>query len=73
MQRLPDAQDILQIFSDHDQYVDFLTNGENDEIKVLLVISINLPEHVVSILHELSQIDSIFVFGTSYKMTSELL
>lgn len=50
----------INIFTNFDRCVEFLQKIEND--KVCMIVSGSLGEHVVPQLHDIAQLDTIFVF-----------
>ena len=67
LKQLHDVQDILRLFSGSDQCLDFVTDVKENENSVLFVVSAHMAEHIVPIIHDLSQIDSIYIFGSNKK------
>ena len=47
-------------FTDSDQCIDFLRNMKDE--KIFLIISNILDDHIISIIHDINQLDSIYVF-----------
>ena len=55
----------VNIFTDADQCVDFLTTIDNE--KACMIISGSLSQHIVPCIHTMSQVDSIFIFCENKK------
>ena len=57
--------DYLQMFTNVDECIDFITDNEND---IFLVVSASLTENFLRTLHDISHVQSIYIFD---KKTSE--
>jgi tetratricopeptide (TPR) repeat protein len=59
--QLRHAVNTINTFTDGDQCIQFLETIANE--KVCMIISGSLGQHIVSRVHDMSQVDSIFIFG----------
>ncbi|CAF2447225.1 unnamed protein product [Rotaria sp. Silwood2] len=56
--------DSIEIFSDPDTCVDFLTDRDNNKERISLVLSESFGENIVPLIHEIAQLHSIYVYDT---------
>lgn len=55
----------IEIFTDIDECANFLVQIQDE--RVCMILSDSIGFYIVPCLHDMSQLDSIFIFSTTYK------
>ncbi|CAF1483615.1 unnamed protein product [Adineta ricciae] len=67
--QLQDIVTTAYTFEDSDECIDFITTVTDN--KVCLILAASLERHTIPCIHEISQLDSIFIFGNSITCDDE--
>lgn len=58
------------IFTDADETIDFITSNDNG--KALMILSGNYVQYLIPLIHDLSQLDAIFIFANNEALDEQL-
>ena len=61
--QLRSAANKINIFTDQDEAIDFLT--EDHGVKAFLIVEGSIGQHILPLIHDIPQLDTIYIFGSN--------
>ena len=62
--QLRSVANIVNIFTDRDKAIDFLT--EDHGVKTFLVVEDTIGQQILPLIHDIPQLDALYIFGSDH-------